>query len=200
MAKGRILFIDDDNFLRKVYQAELSEKGFEVHLAVDGEDGLQKIAELKPDLIILDLIMPKKNGFEVLEDLQRFKETKTIPVIVLSNLAQSDDQKKALDLGAVDYLIKDNTTLDIIAEKIDFHLHTMTKKPVVSTPAPEHGESIKEAIKKKTRTHVATPHPAASPLKKEKEESSDRGHNFCPNCGFKLKGGEKFCPNCGQQL
>src|SRR3989344_6268755 len=126
MAKGKLLFIDDDNFLRKVYQAELVDKGFDVTLAVDGADGLEKVAASRPDLIILDLIMPKKNGFEVLSDLQRFEETRAVPVIVLSNLGQSEDQKRALDLGAVEYLVKDNTTLDVIAEKINYHLHALS--------------------------------------------------------------------------
>src|SRR3989344_3998988 len=105
MSKGKILFIDDDNFLRKVYESELKEKGYEVHLASDGDEGLQKVGETKPDLIILDLIMPKKSGFEVLSELSQYEETRSIPVIILSNLAQSDDQKRALDLGAVDYMV-----------------------------------------------------------------------------------------------
>ncbi len=197
MSKGTVLFIDDDSFLRKVYQAELHDKGFDVELAVDGEDGLQKIMTLKPDCVILDLIMPKKSGFEVLTDLQRSDELSSIPVIILSNLAQSDDQKRALDLGAVEYLVKDNTTLDIIAERIDYHLHMSKVKPkapaVVKTPvaAATQSPSVEKAP-------VVQPveQPAAAAPSRPKQSSA---HNFCPECGTKLDKGVKFCPQCGAQ-
>lgn len=196
MSKGRVLFIDDDNFLRKVYQAELSEKGFEVHLAADGEEGLRKIAEAHPDLIILDLIMPKKNGFEVLSDLQRFEETRAIPVIVLSNLGQSEDQKRALDLGAVEYLVKDNTTLDVIAEKIDYHLHSLSTKNRPFPSAAQAKGSLAEALaQKKIRTETAREMHAETVENKE----SVPGKHFCWSCGFKLLQNAKFCPNCGAQ-
>ena len=123
---AKILFIDDDNFLRKVYNAELSDQGHEVILAADGEEGVKKAKEEDPDLILLDMIMPKKNGFEVLTDLQSDPKTKNIPVIILSNLGQDDDIKKGKDLGAVDYLVKDNITLANILEKINHYLHSKT--------------------------------------------------------------------------
>lgn len=78
---GKILFVDDDNFLRKVYQSELSERNYEVVLASDGLEGLEKAQLEDPDLIILDMIMPKKNGFEVLTELQRNPKTRSIPVL-----------------------------------------------------------------------------------------------------------------------
>lgn len=193
MSKGKILFVDDDNFLRKVYQTELKEKGFEVSLAVDGEDGLQKVSEVQPDLIILDLIMPKKSGFEMLADLKRFDETRLIPVIVLSNLAQSEDQKKALDLGAVDYLVKDNTTLDIIAEKIGYHLGSAKRtRPKVAgvTAAPQTLSAALQDRKEAspTRSKEASP---------QSKTAAGKPHNFCPTCGYKVAKNDKFCPNCG---
>ena len=124
--KAKILFVDDDNFLRKVYQAELEEKGYEVLLAADGQEGLEKAQISDPDLIILDMIMPQKNGFEVLTELQNNPATKNIPVIILSNLGQKDDIKKGLDLGAVDYLVKDNITLVTITDKISQYLNSKT--------------------------------------------------------------------------
>ena len=124
--KAKILFVDDDNFLRKVYQAELEEKGYEVLLAADGQEGLEKAQISDPDLIILDMIMPQKNGFEVLTELQNNPATKNIPVIILSNLGQQDDIKKGLDLGAVDYLIKDNITLATIVDKVSQYLNSKT--------------------------------------------------------------------------
>ena len=125
-SKRKILFIDDDNFLRKVYQAELSDHGYEVILAADGEEGLEKAALEDPDLILLDMIMPKKNGFEVLTELQRNPKTRNIPVIILSNLGQEDDKKKGIDLGAVDYLKKDSITLDILVDRVNQYLNSRT--------------------------------------------------------------------------
>lgn len=127
MANPKILFVDDDNFLRKVYEAELKEKNFDVILAQDGEEGLEKAQLEDPDLIILDMIMPKKSGFEVLTELQRNQKTRNIPVIILSNLGQEDDKKKGIDLGAVDYLIKDNITLSILVDKINQYLNSRTQ-------------------------------------------------------------------------
>ncbi|RJQ35653.1 response regulator [Candidatus Parcubacteria bacterium] len=125
--KAKILFVDDDNFLRKVYQAELSEHGYEVILAADGEEGLEKAQVNDPDLVILDMIMPKKSGFEVLTELQKNPSTKDIPVLILSNLGQKDDVKKGLDLGAVDYLVKDNVTLATIVDKVSQYLNSKTQ-------------------------------------------------------------------------
>jgi DNA-binding response OmpR family regulator len=127
MANPKILFVDDDNFLRKVYEAELKEKNFDVILAQDGDEGLEKALLEDPDLIILDMIMPKKSGFEVLTELQRNQKTRNIPVIILSNLGQEDDKKKGVDLGAVDYLIKDNITLGILVDKINQYLNSKTQ-------------------------------------------------------------------------
>lgn len=124
--KAKILFVDDDNFLRKVYNSELSDQGYEVILAADGDEGLEKAQLNDPDLIILDMIMPQKNGFEVMSELQKNPATKNIPVIILSNLGQEDDIKKGLDMGAVDYLVKDNITLTTIVEKISQYLHSKT--------------------------------------------------------------------------
>lgn len=126
-SKAKILFVDDDNFLRKVYKAELSEQGYEVILAADGDEGLEKAKITDPDLIILDMIMPQKNGFEVLMELQKNPSTKNTPVIILSNLGQEDDIKKGLDLGAVDYLVKDNITLSTIVDKVSQYLNSKSK-------------------------------------------------------------------------
>tara|TARA_B100001964_G_C13895301_1_gene449117 strand:- start:160 stop:564 length:405 start_codon:yes stop_codon:yes gene_type:complete len=124
MNKGKILFIDDDNFLRKVYDSELRENGYEVILAADGKEGVNKAKLEKPDLIILDMILPIMNGFEVLTTLKNNNETNSIPVIILSNLGQDIDKKKGIDLGAVDYLVKDDTTLNIIVSKINEYINS----------------------------------------------------------------------------
>jgi len=136
--KSKILFVDDDNFLRKVYQSELGDRGYEVVLAADGEEGIQKAQSEDPDLIILDMIMPKKNGFEVLTELQKNPQTAAIPVIILSNLGQEEDIKKGLDLGAVEYLVKDNITLSTIVDKVNQYLNSKTK----SKQAVQNGNGV----------------------------------------------------------
>ena len=128
MNKGKILFIDDDNFLRKVYDSELRENGYEVILAADGKEGVNKAKLEKPELIILDMILPIMNGFEVLTTLKNNNETNSIPVIILSNLGQDIDKKKGINLGAVDYLVKDDTTLNIIVSKINEYLNSKKVK------------------------------------------------------------------------
>lgn len=125
--KPKILFVDDDNFLRKVYQSELSEHNYEVIVAEDGEQGLHMALTEDPDLVILDMIMPKMNGFEVLTAMQNDLKARDIPVIILSNLGQEDDIRKGLDLGAVDYLVKDEIALDTLVEKISHFINSKTQ-------------------------------------------------------------------------
>ena len=117
MAK-KILFIEDESALQKAATQVLSETGYEVSSALDGETGLRVAREWKPDMILLDLILPKKNGFEVLKELKEDKQTQNIPVIILSNLEGGGDVQKALELGATTYLVKTNYSLQDIVEKI----------------------------------------------------------------------------------
>lgn len=114
----KILIAEDDTFFQKFYSAKLQEKGFEIAVAVDGEDAIQKVTEVKPDLVLLDIIMPKKDGFEVLAALKSSDATKTIPVIVFSSLGQEQDVKKALQLGAIDYVSKSFYDIDLLISKI----------------------------------------------------------------------------------
>lgn len=115
----KILVVEDDAFFQKFYTSKLTEKGFEVFLAVDGEDAIQKISEVKPGLILLDIIMPKKDGFEVLAIIKANPETRDIPVIVFSSLGQEEDIKKAKDLGALDYMYKSFYDFDTLLSKIN---------------------------------------------------------------------------------
>lgn len=117
MAK-KILFIEDESALQKAATQVLSETGYEVSSALDGETGLRVAKELLPDLILLDLILPKKNGFEVLKELKENEQTKKIPVIILSNLESGGDVQKSLELGATTYLVKTNYSLQDVVEKI----------------------------------------------------------------------------------
>ncbi len=117
MAK-RILIVEDDRFLRELIVKKLSNEAYDVVEAVDGEQGLQKTKETKPDLILLDLILPGIDGFEVLARKKDDPTIAAIPVIVLSNLGQKEDVEKGLGLGAVDYLIKAHFTPGEIIEKV----------------------------------------------------------------------------------
>ncbi len=102
----RILLVEDDTFFREFYAAKLHEEGMEVEIASDGEEGLEKAEKTKPDVILLDIIMPKKDGFEVLQALSQNATLKKIPVIVFSTLGQESDMEKAKKLGATDYINK----------------------------------------------------------------------------------------------
>lgn len=115
---AKILIIEDDQFLRDLISQKLLKEGFKVVGAIDGEEGLKKATEEKVDLILLDLILPGMDGFEILSKLKQKAETNKIPVIILSNLGQKDDVAKAKDLGAADYMIKAHFTPGEIIDKV----------------------------------------------------------------------------------
>jgi CheY-like chemotaxis protein len=117
-----ILVVEDDQFLAKVYQTKLKKEGYNVFIALDGEEALSHIKKQKPALILLDLILPKMDGFEVLEKLKNDESTKKIPVIILSNLGQDDDIERGKKLGAEDYFVKANTSLAEILKKIQKYI------------------------------------------------------------------------------
>lgn len=116
--KQKILMIEDDRFLRKIYRDKLTREGFEFVEATNGMEGINKVTAEMPDLVLLDLMLPRKNGFEVLIDMKRNKKTKDVPVIILSNLGQESDIKKGLDLGANDYLIKTEVSISEVVNKV----------------------------------------------------------------------------------
>lgn len=113
-----ILFIEDESALQKTFGEILSQEGYEMVSALDGEVGLNLAKTKKPDLILLDLILPKAHGFEVLKKLKEDEETKSIPVIVLTNLEEIKDVDRALELGATTYLVKAQYSLEEVVEKI----------------------------------------------------------------------------------
>jgi two-component system, OmpR family, phosphate regulon response regulator PhoB len=117
MAK-KILIIEDDKFLRKIIKRKFSGEGFDVIEAVDGERGITLAKNDQPDIIILDLVLPEINGFEVLQTLKQTPETSEIPVIILSNLGEEENVKKGLAAGAADYLIKSNLDPSDIFDRV----------------------------------------------------------------------------------
>lgn len=106
MAKSRVLIVEDDGFLASIYAQKLEVEGFEVSFATNGEDGLKLAEKDHPDLVLLDLLMPKMNGFEVLEKMKADAGLKDIPVLVLTNLGQKEDVERCIKLGAAGYVIK----------------------------------------------------------------------------------------------
>ncbi len=117
MAK-KILIIEDDKFLRELIGQKLLREGYDIIEAVDGEKGIKATKEEKPDLVLLDLILPGMDGFEVLTNIKGDSKIAQIPVIILSNLGQKDDIEKGLKMGAADYLIKAHFTPMEIIDKI----------------------------------------------------------------------------------
>jgi len=114
----KILVIEDDKFLRDLICQKLAREGYDVLEAVDGEKGVEDVKKEKPNLILLDLILPGIDGFEVLSRIKNDPLLSQIPVIILSNLGQKDDIEKGLKMGAVDYLIKAHFTPVEIIDKI----------------------------------------------------------------------------------
>jgi len=115
---SKILIIEDESALQKTLGDMLDREGYEVVKALDGEIGLRMAQTEKLDLIILDLILPKVDGFEVLEKLKDSSKTKAIPVLILTNLESMEDIEKALQGGAASYLVKSNYTLDEVLQKV----------------------------------------------------------------------------------
>ena len=117
MAK-KILFVEDESALQKALSEILAEEGYQAIQALDGEDGLRLAKSELPELILLDLILPKKDGFSVLEELKKDSATKDIPVLILSNLDRAEDIERATSLGAKSYLVKTDYKLPEIVQKI----------------------------------------------------------------------------------
>lgn len=115
----KILIIEDDKFLRELIAKKLVEEGYTISEAKDGEEGLKKIQEEKLDLILLDLILPGIDGFEILTRLKKDTTLPQLPIIILSNLGQRDDVERGLRLGAIDFLIKAHFTPQEIVNKIN---------------------------------------------------------------------------------
>jgi DNA-binding response OmpR family regulator len=113
-----ILVVEDDKILRELISQKLEKENYKISAAIDGEEGLKKVKEEKPDIVLLDLILPGIDGFEVLERIKQDPEINKIPVVILSNLGQKEEIEKGLKLGATDYLIKAHFTLSEIVEKV----------------------------------------------------------------------------------
>jgi DNA-binding response OmpR family regulator len=120
-----VLLVEDDSFLRDISSRKLTKEGFTVYEAVDGEQAVLGASKVKPDIILLDIILPIYDGFQILEKIRSNPnpEVSKTPIIMLSNLGQDNDIKRAMDMGANDYLVKAHFTTEEIVEKIKSHLN-----------------------------------------------------------------------------
>ena len=115
----KVVIVEDDDFISKALEIKLENTPVDFMVAKDGEVGLEMIKKEKPDLVLLDLILPKLYGFDVLKKLKEDDSTKNIPVIILTNLGQDEEAQKGKDLGALDYFVKADTSLEKIVSRIE---------------------------------------------------------------------------------
>lgn len=120
--KYKVLVAEDDKFLSKAFKDKLERSSFIVTVVSDGKEAIESLKKDKPDVMLLDLVMPIKDGFEVLQEMKIDSKITKVPVIILSNLGQDSDVKKGIELGAVDYLIKADFTISDVVKKIKEHL------------------------------------------------------------------------------
>lgn len=116
----KVALVEDDPFLREICSKKLAKEGYTVYEAIDGQQALDTVKKVKPDIVLLDIILPAIDGFQILHELRQNadKAIASVPIIMLSNLGQDDDIKKAMEMGANDYLVKAHFTTEEIAEKI----------------------------------------------------------------------------------
>jgi DNA-binding response OmpR family regulator len=117
--KVHILLVEDDTFLANIYKTKFEMEGFKISVSENGQDGLDDAKKKNPDIILLDILLPKLDGFAVLQKLKADSTLKDIPVILLTNLGQKDDVSKGLEMGAVDYLIKAHFKPSEVVNKVN---------------------------------------------------------------------------------
>ncbi len=132
---AKVLIVEDDPLMSRMYQKIFTFEKYEVAMAGDGEEGMVKVKETKPDLILLDVMMPKLNGLEMLDHLKADPNSKSIPVVMLTNLAGEKDAETALSKGAVKYIIKSDHTPKEITEMVNEILAGHSRDSVPSAPA-----------------------------------------------------------------
>lgn len=129
---NHVLIVEDEEFLVRALKDNLESEGHTVSVAMDGEAVFEQLKKKKPSLILLDLLLPKKNGFDVLSELKANPEWQLIPIIILSNLGEDSEIKRALDLGANDYFVKSQHPIQEVMEKVTEYLQGKGKPTVGS--------------------------------------------------------------------
>lgn len=122
MGKKKILLVEDDTALAAVYRARLELEGFDIREVNNGEDALSATIDYQPDLILLDAMMPKISGFDVLDILRNTPETTNVRIIMLTALSQDKDKERAVSLGVDDYLVKSQVVIGDVVARVKHHL------------------------------------------------------------------------------
>lgn len=117
-----VLIVEDDKFLSKIYKTKLEKEGIEAEFAGDGEEGLKMMKENKPKVVLADLIMPKMDGFAMLEAMHKDEKLKKLPVLVLTNLGQEEDAERVKKLGAKEFIVKSDSSIKGVIDKIKSYL------------------------------------------------------------------------------
>lgn len=119
----KVLVVEDDHFLAKIYKIKLAKEKIDAIVCSDGNEALNLIKSEKPALILLDMVLPGMNGFEILEEIKKDKIIKQIPVIILSNLGQDADIARGKELGVIDYFVKSDISIHDVVKKIKENIH-----------------------------------------------------------------------------
>jgi DNA-binding response OmpR family regulator len=119
MSKGKILLVEDDAFLSELYVTKFEEVGYEITVAEDGQEGLELVGKVRPDIVLLDIVLPRMDGLTALRSMKEREGIKDIPVILLTNLGQKEDVDRGIALGAADYVIKAHFTPTEVVAKVD---------------------------------------------------------------------------------
>lgn len=135
--KQKVFIVEDDEFLSKMYNTKFQMEGFETEIAVNGEEALQKLPNLNPTIILLDIMMPKLDGIEVLRRLKQDARFKDIPVLVLTNLSAGEKVEEATKLGAVGYLIKSSKTPNEVVQEVKEILKKLSSPASAPPPLPQ---------------------------------------------------------------
>lgn len=147
---AKVLLIEDDPLMIRMYQRKLLSDGFEVDAALDGEEGLVKVRSFRPDLVLLDIMMPKLNGLQVLERVKSDPTISKTPIIVLTNIGSSeDDINRGLELGAVAYLVKSYYRPDEVVAKVKEVLLAYTRDREL--PKAVDGDTAKKVLEETSR-------------------------------------------------
>lgn len=116
---SKILVAEDDKFLANAYRVKLTKSGFDVRMVTDGNEVMAALQDYQPDLILLDLVMPLKDGFTTLGEIKTTEQWKSVPVIIASNLGQKEDIERGMKLGASDFIVKSDMSMTFLIEKIN---------------------------------------------------------------------------------
>ncbi len=188
---AKILIVDDEEILRKIYSDRLSFEGFQVDTAADGQEAIDKIPTSQPNLILLDILMPKVSGLQVLQFLNSRADLKSIPVIVLSNVANDENIKTALSLGAKDYLLKTNFSPNEIISKIKDLMGSGPKKAYRISLRDGYGDVIKLSQEHPFLNFYKCPKCGGNVIFELKPNANPDVHEFsatavCDACGNRL--------------